>query len=193
MMKTEDGQQARSVVSSAPATLAARDLLALWGPVLAWMAAIFYVSSVNTWTVGEGPPLYHVMRKAGHIFEYAVLALLAGRALAGTWHRHHQHMLTRPMLVRVWWAGVALCAVYALTDEVHQAFVPRREFHLTDILIDTLSATAALGIWYIVRARTASPAAVAQARAWSWSRRRHRHRHRDGNGSEPQPRRPSEQ
>jgi len=128
----------------------ARNMLLLWGPVIAWMALIFYLSSVNTWTTGKGPPSYQALRKAGHVFEYAVLALLFGRALAVTWTLRGQ-AITRQMLIRVWQLGVVLSTLYAVSDEIHQAFVPRREFHLTDILIDALSATAALGIWYIVR------------------------------------------
>jgi VanZ family protein len=130
-----------------------RDIVVLWGPVFVWMAIIFYLSSVNTWTVGDGPPAYHALRKVGHVFEYSVLALLLGRALAGMIERRGA-ALGRPAMLKVWWAGVSLATLYAVTDELHQAFVPRREFHLTDILIDALSATAALGIWYIWRIRT---------------------------------------
>lgn len=131
----------------------ARDLIIAWVPALVWMALIFYVSSVNTWTVAKGPPVFQALRKAAHVFEYAVLALLFGRALLATWTAMGEES-TRSLMLRVWRAGVALAALYALSDEVHQAFVPRREFHLTDILIDALAATAALGVWYIVRLTT---------------------------------------
>lgn len=134
----------------------ARDVIILWGPVLAWMAVIFYLSSVNTWTTGKGPPGYQALRKVGHVIEYGLLALLLGRALAATWAQWGQ-TLTRHILARIWGIGVLLSTLYAVSDEVHQAFVPRREFHLTDILIDALSATAALGIWYIVRTWRARP------------------------------------
>ncbi len=130
----------------------ARDIVLLWGPVLVCMAAIYYVSSLNTWTTIDGPPLYRVFRKSGHVFEYAALALLLGRALERTWVARGD-ALTRALLVRVWWVGVALATMYALTDEFHQSFVPRRGSHLADVAIDALSATAALGIWYIVRVR----------------------------------------
>lgn len=128
----------------------ARDFVVLWGPVLLCMAAIFYVSSVSTWTTGTGPPAYKALRKLGHVIEFAALALLIGRALAGTWTLR-MGVLSRSALAAVWRTGALLTTAYAFTDELHQAFVPRREFHLTDILIDALSATAALGIWYIVR------------------------------------------
>lgn len=125
-----------------------RDLLIWWAPVVVWMAAIYYVSAQNTWTTIGGPPPFLVLRKAGHVFEYTVLALLLGRALYSTW-RARGDALTRALLQRVWVVGVAISAVYACTDEVHQFFVPKRGFHVGDIAIDALSATAALGIWYI--------------------------------------------
>ena len=125
--------------------------LAAWGPVVLWMAAIFVVSAENTWTVFEGPPPVRLLRKSGHVFEYAVLALLVGRALLWTWTRGGQ-AVTRALLARVWAVGSVVCAAYAVTDEWHQFFVPQRVGHGWDVAVDTLSAVAALGVWYIVRA-----------------------------------------
>src|SRR5688500_8675664 len=131
------------------------DLFIAWVPALLWMAVIYYFSSLNTWTTADGPPAFKAIRKSAHVFEYGVLALLIGHALWTTWLAHGRAR-SRALMSRVWWVGVMLCTLYAFSDELHQAFVPRREFHLTDILIDGLSATAALGIWYIVRARKRS-------------------------------------
>jgi VanZ family protein len=128
-----------------------RGIVTAWGPVVLWMAAIFFVSAQNTWTVFEGPPIVGLMRKSGHVFEYAVLALLAGRALMWTWTRDGE-AVTRALLARTWAVGSIFCALYAVTDEWHQFFVPRRVGHAWDVLVDALSAVAALGIWYIVRA-----------------------------------------
>ena len=130
----------------------ARDLLFLWVPALLWMAVIYYFSSLNTWTAVDGPPGFKALRKSAHIIEYSVLAILIGHALWSTW-LSKGNSPTRALMGRVWQAGLVLTTLYAVTDEWHQSFVPRREFHLTDILIDGLSATAALGIWYIMRAR----------------------------------------
>ncbi|MEO8287259.1 MAG: VanZ family protein [Chloroflexota bacterium] len=128
----------------------AKNLILAWGPVLALMAAIFYVSSQNTWTVFEGPPYVLLLRKGGHVFEYALLALLLGRALLSTW-TWRGNPVTRPLLLRAWRVGVLICTLYAASDEFHQLFVPRRVGYGWDVLVDALSATAALGIWYIVR------------------------------------------
>lgn len=129
--------------------LTARDLLFSWGPAFVWMAAIFYASSVNTWTVIPGPPQVQAVRKLAHVFEYALLALLIGRGLLGTWTAGGGS-LTRALMLRMWRLGAFLSALYAVTDEIHQGFVPKREFRWEDIAIDSLSAIAALGIWYII-------------------------------------------
>ncbi len=80
------------------------------------------------------------------------MALLVGRALLATWTARGA-ILSRPLMLNMWRVGVLISSLYAASDEIHQAFVPRREFHVTDIAIDTLSATAALGIWYILYIR----------------------------------------
>jgi len=109
------------------------------------------------------PPYLAALRKTGHIAEYAVLALLLGRALITSWQAEGR-LTTRAILQRAWWVGVAAASLYAVTDEFHQTFVPMRGGHIADVLIDALSATAALGIWYLVRARklrAAAPTALA--------------------------------
>ncbi|MDQ3930572.1 MAG: VanZ family protein, partial [Chloroflexota bacterium] len=126
-----------------------RNIVFLWGPALAWMGAIFYVSSVNTWTVTPKVPEWQGLRKLAHIGEYALLALLVGRALLGTWTAMGAS-LTRALLRRVWVWGAIISGLYAVSDEVHQSFVPLRELHWEDVTIDALAGIAALGIWYIV-------------------------------------------
>ncbi len=122
-----------------------------WGPALLWAAAIFYVSAQNTWTVFEGPPWVNALRKSGHVFEYAVLGLLVGRgvqAMLTGWGRKPE---TRRVWLRTWQLGVLIVTLYAMTDELHQLFVPKRVGYVWDVLVDALSATAALGMWYIWR------------------------------------------
>lgn len=144
MIRTDaenDGQRRRG--------LSARDVVFLWGPALIWMGAIFYVSSVNTWTATPKVPEWQGLRKLAHIGEYALLALLVGRALLGTWTAGGAS-LSRALLRRVWVWGATISGLYAVSDEVHQGTVPGREFHWEDVTIDTLAGIAALGIWYIV-------------------------------------------
>jgi VanZ family protein len=147
-----------SMSSSTPNTnntsLAARDFAAYWGPVALCMLAIFYFSAQGSLGQMSGPPLFQAARKSAHVFEFGLLALLLGRALIFTWRGA---ALTRALVSRAWLAGVVLSSLYATTDEFHQSFVPHREGRIQDVLLDTLSAVAALGLWYLFRARQLEP------------------------------------
>ncbi|MCM1049184.1 MAG: VanZ family protein [Clostridiales bacterium] len=67
------------------------------------------------------------IRKAAHMTEYAVLAVLLYIWLGK------------------WQAAVILAALYAASDEIHQLFVPGRAGRLGDVIID--SAGAFLGVF----------------------------------------------
>jgi VanZ family protein len=78
-------------------------------------------------------------RKCGHLAEYAVLALLLWRALC-------QKSTQGDPGWRWSKAGLvlALVALYAASDEIHQAFVPSREGSVWDVLLDTTGAAFGL-------------------------------------------------
>ena len=117
-----------------------------------WMLAIFYLSAQSALGEMSGPPALMVARKFGHIFEYAALALLLGRALLYTW-RTRGTALSVSLLSRAWAVGAVLSSLYAMTDEFHQTFVPKRGGRVEDVVLDTLSAVAALGFWYRQKVR----------------------------------------
>ena len=94
-------------------------------PVLVWL-----FPSAPPHTIDE---LHAVLRKLGHFTEYAVFGWLIARALrdARGWQLHHALM------------AVALAGTYAVSDELHQRFVPGRTAAFGDVLIDTLGAAMA--------------------------------------------------
>jgi hypothetical protein len=98
--------------------------LRLWVPVVAWAGLIFALSSVPDLGTGLGG-WDLVLRKLAHTGEYAVLGALLLRAL----HRD----------VPAFALGVA----YAISDELHQHFVPGRRGAPLDVLIDAGGASAA--------------------------------------------------
>lgn len=63
-----------------------------------------------------------LIRKGAHFTEYAVLAMLVANALR---------------MPQKWWIPIVFCALYALSDEIHQYFVPDRACRLLDVCIDT--------------------------------------------------------
>jgi VanZ family protein len=136
-----------------------------YAPLLLWMALIFFastgeLSASNTsrivrplllWLYPEISEArialaHFLVRKAGHLTEYAILALLAARALSGSFHE---------ALRRRWfYFSLLLVTVYALSDEFHQSFVPSRTASIYDSLIDIAGGMTAL-VWFALRRRRA--------------------------------------
>jgi VanZ family protein len=76
------------------------------------------------------------VRKAGHLTEYAILALLAARAFRTS---------SRELLRQRWfWACLLLVIAYSLSDEFHQSFYPSRTASIYDCMIDTFGGLTAL-------------------------------------------------
>ena len=89
------------------------------------------------------------VRKTAHLAEYAVLALLLWRAL-----RQPVPGDPRPWSWREARHALLLAALYAATDELHQAFVPSRDAAVMDVLMDALGAALGLLLlWAIGRSR----------------------------------------
>jgi VanZ family protein len=145
-------------------------LLGNWCLVLFWMAAIFVgstdvLSTRNTsrWIVPilrwVKPDISEaalrrcqtIIRKGGHVTEYAVLGLLLYRAL-------HLSPTASGFTGRSAAAALAIATLYAASDEFHQAFVATRYASMTDVIIDTLGAVAALVLlWIWSRKRAGLP------------------------------------
>ena len=97
---------------------------------MVWAALIFALSSIPDLGTGlEGWDF--VLRKIAHAAEYAVLGFLLLRAVGSQ-------------------ALAAAAAVaYAVSDEIHQHFVPGRQAALRDVLVDT--AGVAVGVYAVPR------------------------------------------
>ena len=115
----------------------------LWAPVVAYIVAIFLVSSQPRAPLPEG-----ISDKQGHVAAYAGLAVLAARAFAGG----------LPALITLPTASstLALTVGYGLADELHQALVPGRNADPRDLLADAVGACLGLlgcWAWGIIAAR----------------------------------------
>lgn len=141
----------------------------LWryGPLVAWACFVLFASSAsfsasNTsriirplllWLfpdISEASLAYvhFLVRKAAHLSEYALLALLAAHAFRTS---------DSERLRRNWWpAAFALVACVALIDEYHQSFLPSRTGTIYDSLLDMTGGAAALAcmaLWLARRRR----------------------------------------
>lgn len=130
--------------------------------LIVWMVVIFLFSmqvgedssalsgrlvAVLVWLgIGEGTFIYEnlglVVRKGAHITEYLVLFLLSVNAF------RHDVKDRKRLLAAAFFFTVG----YAVTDEVHQAFVPGRAGVPTDVLIDSIGPTIGLA-WLTFRER----------------------------------------
>ena len=103
-----------------------KNFIKYWLPVIIYAILIFCVSSLR----GEDiPSLFLYQGIVFHAIEYAILALLINRALKA-WY---------PGLVyirRIFWVFFVAC-IYAITDELHQAFVPNRFCSGWDLAFDS--------------------------------------------------------
>lgn len=108
--------------------------------------------------------MVHILiRKVGHIIEYAVLAALLWRAF----RRGTQWQVNLSILFVI--VSVA-CSLFAISDEWHQSFVPSRTPSARDVLIDVAGALIGIGIY---SALTRRKPAAAFARMANSSEDRH--------------------
>ncbi len=107
-----------------------------WLLALAWMGLIFWLSAQPDLPHAPEPWLDMVVKKAGHAVLYGVLAWLYLGALRGDGSPSG----------RVRLLALGLAVLYAVTDEVHQSFVPGRTPSPWDVVIDGIGAALAVGL-----------------------------------------------
>jgi VanZ family protein len=125
-----------------------RNVLVIWGPVLVLMVLIFLFSAQPK----SAPPAYAkgvyfsgampiftaqtqetLVKKGAHMAGYGLLGALIMRALLA------QGLSAREAA----YFAILLAVSYALTDELHQAFVPGRHATVLDVGIDYVGAASA--------------------------------------------------
>lgn len=108
-----------------------------WLPVVLWMCTIFYFSSRHSVQVSQEYILNFLFFKLLHIIEYGFLFLLIFRAI----NRSYEGLKTLHSSVMAFIVTI----IYAMSDEMHQYFVPSRSPQPTDVIIDAIGA---LIVWY---------------------------------------------
>lgn len=113
-------------------------------PVLLWAAIIFLFSAnpdpyqllpdalrqFAASPVLEGSSISDFLNPLMHFLSYAMLAFLLTRALS------HLGMEKKKLVI----LALSFTMLYALSDEMHQLFVPGRTFQFFDLFIDLLGA-----------------------------------------------------
>lgn len=125
-------------------------LVRYWLPVIVMMTIISFASTeafssehtsrfigpVLQWLLPEASPetldrLLILIRKGAHVAEYAILALLLGRAIQRTFYPPQAGFFWIPFV-----SSLLIAGIYALVDEYHQTWVPSRTGAITDVLLD---------------------------------------------------------
>ena len=119
-----------------------------WLPVAAYMALIFYFSSLPHPDEELPKFLFETLGdKLLHVIEYAVLGVLCYRAFrraAGPFAAAYAVVF-----------AIVTASVYGATDEVHQAFVPFRTATWLDWVADTAGGVVGAASYQCVMARGA--------------------------------------
>lgn len=135
-----------------------------WVLTLAWMALIFFLShqpATQSASLSSGVMeqvlkiiekalpdasfdlelFHHFIRKNAHFFAYLVLGVLVTMSLRTMDHVN----LTSWQLILL---GAVICVLYAISDEVHQIFIPGRAGQIKDILIDSAGSMTGIALIY---------------------------------------------
>ncbi len=131
-----------------------------WAAVLAWMAIIFSFSaqqgsdsgSLSGSIVGfilqflpdgsfDYDTIHLILRKGAHLTVYLILGVLSANAL------HFSGVTGK----KAFGYALLISVLYAISDEVHQAFVPGRGPSAFDVLIDSSGATIGIIFFQIIK------------------------------------------
>ncbi len=135
-----------------------------WTAVILWMFLIFHLSSqvaeesnqlstgitrIIVETVERIVPqeninieeLNHIVRKNSHFFAYLVLGVLMLNSLRRSGISGYGSIVL----------ALLFCVIYAITDEVHQLFVPGRGGQVKDVIIDSSGVIVGIGIYLFIR------------------------------------------
>jgi VanZ family protein len=111
-----------------------------WLPFIVYATLIFYISSQPYIGIPEGILLLDPERLILHILEYLPLGILAARAVSKTQKLSKYNQFNSPLLIG---------AVYGLSDEAHQYFIPGRTPSVFDFMADALGVFLGVIIWIV--------------------------------------------
>jgi len=118
-----------------------KKMLLRYGPAIAWAVLLFALSSIPD--LAAPMQVFSWDDKIHHAAAYTPLGFLLLRGIAG------KNVCRR----QDWWLAIIVGALYGVSDEIHQYFVPGRFMDWTDALADAVGVALGSGIFYKWRAR----------------------------------------
>jgi VanZ family protein len=118
-----------------------RIFLSCWLPLMGYCVLIFVQSSHP---VPNEISRLDISDKALHVAGYALLGALFYRAYRSLWGRFPERTL--------FWASAVSAALYGLSDEIHQYFVPFRSADPLDFAADAFGGLLGAAAWMVLLA-----------------------------------------
>ncbi|MEN3013577.1 MAG: VanZ family protein [Endomicrobiia bacterium] len=109
-----------------------------WFYVVNWCGIIFFLSSIPELKIEELGLWDLILRKIAHLIEYLILSVLVSNALFVSFNMKFLNSCLFSFVFSV---------IYAISDEIHQYFVPGRHFSLLDVFIDTMGIIFGIILW----------------------------------------------
>ena len=113
-----------------------------WLPVILWAGMIFFLSSIPDLRSGLPNIFDLILRKIAHSGEFGILAILLWRAILSLNFKQSKQSTTNVIVI-----VIIIVILYAISDELHQGFVPGRVTSPIDALIDSFGAILGLVIF----------------------------------------------
>jgi len=117
-----------------------------WLPVILWAGMIFFLSSIPDLRSGLPNIFDLILRKIAHSGEFGILAILLWRAILSLNFKQSKQSTANVIVI-----VIIIVILYAISDEIHQDFVPGRIASVTDVLIDSIGALTGLLIFALKR------------------------------------------
>lgn len=135
-----------------------------WTLVILWMALIFYFShqpasqsselssgiadlieetikKINPNTNYDPVNLNHIIRKGAHFGVYLVLGFFVANCFIAT-------DISKAKGI---YLSIMICVLYAISDEVHQIFIPGRSGQVSDVILDSAGGLMGILLLNIIR------------------------------------------
>lgn len=123
--------------SAAPAVESSETSDGISYKIVKVMAALPFLDWEEEELEEKAETLHVPIRKAAHFSEYALLAVLWAAPFG---------YITKSTKKRMA-AAFLICLIYAVSDEIHQLFVPGRDGNVKDVLIDSAGAGSGILLW----------------------------------------------
>ena len=109
-------------------------------PAIAYATAIFIQSSMS---YIDAPDLgFDLQDKLFHAIEYTILGFLLRRALVFQTNQFiHEHAA---------WFTILIGCTYAISDEIHQSYVPGRSAEINDAVADFVGIILVIFVYFIL-------------------------------------------